>query len=107
VTGGVHGMKVDAEVDAVIPLLVAHAKDPNAGFFGTNPATSAFGGNDFTADYIPGEPSTFDLNYFLTFKAHSSYWDPSSASLLNMAHIVDGEYSQVMLAPGSSAGSGG
>jgi hypothetical protein len=107
VTGGVHGMKVDAEVDAVLPLLIAHGEDLSAGFFGTNPATPAFGGNDFSADYIPGEPSTFDLNYFLTFKAHSSYWDPSSASLLNMAHIVDGEYSQVMLAPASPAGSGG
>jgi Alpha/beta hydrolase len=105
VTGGLHGMKTDAEKGALLPLLLVHANQPYAGYFGTNPATPAFGGNDFTANYMPDEPSTFDLNHFLTFKAHSSYWTPNSASLFNIAHIVDGQCSDVALA--SSAGASG
>jgi hypothetical protein len=27
--------------------------------------------------------------------AHSQYWDPGSPSLLNLGHLVDGQYGQV------------
>jgi Alpha/beta hydrolase len=64
----------------------------NASYFGTNPATSAFGGEVFNANITPGH--TFSG---LTFSAHSSYWDPNSSSLISMAHIVDGEYGGVIL----------
>ncbi len=104
-TGG--SLKQGAEEGALTPLLLAHAQDPSASYFGTNPATPAFGGNDFTANYVPHEPSTFDLPYFMTFKAHSSYWTVGSSSLYNMAYIVGGRYNLVALAPGSPAGSGG
>jgi hypothetical protein len=104
-TGG--GVKQGAEEGALTPLLIAHAQDPSAGYFGTNPATPAFGGHDFTANLVPGEPSSFSLPYFMTFKAHSSYWTRNSASLINMGYIVDGQYNLVTLAPGPPAGSGG
>jgi pimeloyl-ACP methyl ester carboxylesterase len=95
-----------AEEGALLPLMLAHLQVPNASYYGTNPATPAFGGNDFTANAVPGEPPGFSLPYFLTFKAHSSYWAPGSASLLNMARIVNGQYGLVSPAPGSPAGSG-
>ena len=104
-TGG--SVKQGAEEGALTPLLIAHAQDPSAGSFGTNPASPAFGGHDFTANFVPGEPPGFSLPYFMTFKAHSSYWTPNSASLINMGYIVDGQYNLVTLAPGSPAGSGG
>jgi hypothetical protein len=104
-TGG--SVKQGAEEGALTPLLIAHAQDPSAGYFGTNPATPAFGGHDFTANLVPGEPSSFSLPYFMTFKAHSSYWTRNSASLINMGYIVDGQYNLVTLAPGPPAGSGG
>jgi len=103
-TGG--SVKQGAEEGALAPLLIAHFQDPSASYFGTNPATPAFGGNDFTANFVPGEPSSFSLPYFMSFKAHSSYWTVNSASLDNMAYIVDGRYNLVTLAPGSPAGSG-
>jgi hypothetical protein len=104
-TGG--SIRQGAEEGALTPLLIAHAQAPSASYFGTDPASPAFGGNDFTANSVPGEPSTFNLPYFMSFKAHSSYWARNSASLQNMAYIVDGRYNLVELAPGSLAGSGG
>ena len=100
-------VKQGAEEGALTPLLIAHAQDPSASSFGTNPAAPAFGGNDFTANFVPGEPSTFILPYFMSFKAHSSYWAPRSASLTNMGYIVDGLYHLVISAPGSPAGTAG
>ena len=70
-----------------------------SGHFGTDPTSPQFGGNDFAASYAPGTPSGFDPFYYATLKAHSSYWDPKSDSLLNMAHIVDGQYNAVTLVP--------
>ena len=96
-----------AEEGALLPLMLAHLQDQNASYYGTNPATPAFGGNDFTANFVPGEPSTFILPYFMSFKAHSSYWAPRSASLTNMGYIVDGLYHLVISAPGSPAGTAG
>lgn len=62
--------------------------------FGTNPASPAFGAEDFqVASGSPWPP----------FSAHSSYWDPGSTSLRNMARIVDGQYGSVSLTPGSDA----
>jgi hypothetical protein len=95
-----------AEAGALAPLLIAHAQEPSASYFGTNPAAPAFGGNDFTANVVPGQPPEFSLPYFMTFKAHSSYWTLNSASLINMGYIVDGQYNLVTLAPGSPAGGG-
>jgi hypothetical protein len=103
-TGG--NVRQGAEEGALTPLLIAHAQNPSASYFGTDPASPAFGGNDFTANFVPGEPLVFSLPYFMSFKAHSSYWTPNSASLQNMAYIVDERYNLVELAPGSPAGSG-
>lgn len=64
----------------------------NAGHFGNNPATSAFGGQVFNASHDPSRSfSGLDLS------AHSAYWDANSDSLKNMARIVDGQYSGVTL----------
>ncbi len=70
-----------------------------SGHFGTDPTSPQFGGNDFAASHAPGTPSGFDPFYYATLKAHSSYWDPKSDSLLNIARIVDGQYSAVTLVP--------
>lgn len=68
-----------------------------SGHFGNDPASPQFGGKDFAATADPGRPSGFDPAYYLSLKAHSSYWDPKSASLLNMARIVDGQYGAVTI----------
>jgi hypothetical protein len=68
-----------------------------SGHFGNDPASPQFGGNDFAANLDPGKPSGFDPAYYATLQAHSGYWDPKSASLLNMARIVDGQYSAVTI----------
>jgi hypothetical protein len=65
--------------------------------FGTDPTSPQFGGNDFASSYDPGTPSGFDPLYYATVKAHSSYWDSNSSSLLNLAHVVDGQYTKVTL----------
>lgn len=103
VTHGLSGFLPGVKSGALAPLLMAHDENPDAGFFGTNPATPAFGANDFSADYVPGEPSSFDMNYFLSFHAHSTYFNQGSASLRNMAAIVAGKYGQVTTA-GSGSG---
>jgi Alpha/beta hydrolase len=73
---------------------VTALSDPGAARFGTNPASKAFGGQIFNADIDPSRSfSGIDLS------AHSSYWDPGSSSLLNMAHIVDGQYGSVSIGP--------
>jgi hypothetical protein len=77
---------------ALPPLNPVNALSGNASYFGTNPATSAFGGNVFNADIDPGRSFSG-----LDFSAHSSYWDPRSSSLGNMAQIVDGQYGKVLL----------
>jgi transposase len=64
----------------------------NAGHFGNNPATSAFGAQVFNANHDPSRSfSGLDLS------AHSAYWDANSDSLKNMARIVDGQYSGVTM----------
>jgi hypothetical protein len=76
----------------VNPLNPANVLSGNASHFGTNPASPAFGGQVFNADVDPSQSfSGLDVS------AHSSYWDPNSWSLINMAHIVDGQYSKVLL----------
>jgi Alpha/beta hydrolase len=73
---------------------VTALSDRSAAHFGTNPASKAFGAQIFNADIDPSRSfSGIDLS------AHSSYWDPGSSSLLNMAHIVDGQYSSVSIGP--------
>jgi Alpha/beta hydrolase len=66
--------------------------------FGTNPATPEFGGQDFSVPHGP-----FPM---YTIKDHSSYWDPRSVSLSNLAHLVDGQYDAIQLAT-APAPSGG
>jgi Alpha/beta hydrolase len=101
-THGLSGIMPGAEAGAMDTLLIAHLQNPDASYFGTNPATPAFGGNDFAADYVPGRPSSFDMSYFDSFRAHTTYWSQGSASLRNMAAIVAGKYGQVTMA-GSGA----
>jgi pimeloyl-ACP methyl ester carboxylesterase len=102
-THGLSGIKPGAEAAAAGQLLMAHLEAPDASYFGTNPATPPFGANDFSADYVPGEPSKFDMSYWQSFHAHTTYWSQGSASLRNMAAIVAGKYGQVTLA-GSGSG---
>jgi hypothetical protein len=64
----------------------------NASYFGTDPATSAFGGHVFNANIDPGRSFSG-----LDFSAHSAYWDPNSSSLFSMAQVVDGQYGKVIL----------
>lgn len=92
-----HGATQGAMNGAMTPIWEYHVQHPDAGYFGTNPATPAFGGHGFAANYVPGEPSTFNLHYFETFKAHSSYWASKSASLANLGNIVTGQYGNVTL----------
>ena len=103
VTHGLSGFLSGVKSGALAPLIAAHDENPDASFFGANPATPAFGGNDFSANYVPGEPSSFNMNYFLSFHAHSTYFNQGSASLRNMAAIVAGKYGQVTTA-GSGSG---
>lgn len=90
-----------------VPMLppsdpLATLSDPNAAHFGTNPATAAFGGRVFNANYDPTKQF-----WPIDPSAHSAYWDRGSSSLSSMAHIVDGQYGQVELAyPPAPAGSG-
>ncbi|MFJ3692617.1 alpha/beta hydrolase [Streptomyces sp. NPDC090052] len=66
----------------------------NASSFGTNPASTAFGGHVFQADQDPSNSfSSVDLD------AHSSYWDSHSESLDNLAKITVGDYGDVTEAP--------
>jgi alpha/beta hydrolase family protein len=58
--------------------------------FGTNPAIPQFGGQDFSVAHGPYP--------MYTVRDHSSYWDPRSVSLSNLAHIVDGQYGEIQLA---------
>jgi hypothetical protein len=60
--------------------------------FGTDPASPEFGGKDFYVD--PGKLATpWNL-----IGAHSQYWDRNSASLKNLARIVDGQYGHIQWA---------
>ncbi len=61
--------------------------------FGINPASPQFGGQDIYVD--PGRMVT-PLD---PIGAHSQYWDRNSASLKNLARIVDAQYGQIQLAP--------
>lgn len=102
-THGLSGVVPGAEAGAEAQLMVAHLQNPDASYFGTNPATPAFGAKDFSSNYVPGEPSSFDQSYLLSFHAHTTYWNQNSASLRNMAAIVAGKYGQVTMA-GSGSG---
>lgn len=61
--------------------------------FGTNPAFPQFGARDFYVN--PGNPVTVTD----PIGAHSQYWDRNSASLKNLAHIVDGQVGQIQWPP--------
>jgi Alpha/beta hydrolase len=74
---------------------VTAVTDPSAAHFGTNPASKAFGGQIFNADIDPSQSFSAGID----LSAHSAYWDPGSSSLLNMAHIVDGQYGSVSVGP--------
>ena len=90
-----HDLEHAAENAAFAVLMADHARQPDAGYFGTDPATSAFGGKDFAANFVSGEPSSFKWSYFMTMHAHSTYWNRGSAALSNMAFIVTGLYEKV------------
>ena len=65
--------------------------------FGTNPAFPQFGARDF---YVaPGNP----VSVTDPIGAHSQYWDRNSASLSNLAHIVDGQIGQIQWPPSPPA----
>ncbi|MET9341183.1 alpha/beta hydrolase [Nonomuraea sp. NPDC003804] len=54
--------------------------------FGNDPGDDSFGARRF---YVEDGP------FYLTFKAHSDYWNDHSQSLRNLAHIVNAEYHRV------------
>ena len=91
------GANINDPVPNLPPADPAGWLNNHSGHFGNDPTSPQFGGNDFAASYAPGTPSGFDPLYYATLKAHSSYWNSNSASLLNMAHIVDGQPSAVTL----------
>ncbi|MFE3448872.1 alpha/beta hydrolase [Nonomuraea sp. NPDC059194] len=64
------------------------AGDPVGDFarYGNDPGDDSFGARRF---YVEDGP------FYLTFKAHSLYWDDDSESLKNLAHIVNGNYRKV------------
>ncbi|WP_433239305.1 alpha/beta hydrolase [Streptosporangium sp. CA-135522] len=53
---------------------------------GVDPSGSRFGASRF--------PVQSSGNYY-DFAAHSSYWDPNSASLENIGHLIDGQYNRL------------
>jgi hypothetical protein len=59
--------------------------------FGTDPASSQFGARDFYVD--PGR----SVSLTDPIGAHSQYWDIGSASLKNLARIVDAQYAAIRL----------
>jgi Alpha/beta hydrolase len=67
------------------------AGDHDESHFGTNPATPQFGGRVISVPH--GKYPMW------TLQDHSSYWDPGSESLFNLAYIVDGQDSKVAYAP--------
>jgi hypothetical protein len=84
--------------DPVPHLLPADPLSGSSSHFGTNPATPAFGGEVFNATSDPAR--SFGGFAGLDIAAHSSYWDPRSSSLFNMARIIVGQYGKVtLLAP--------
>lgn len=62
----------------------------HTGWFGTDPATPAFGGQIF--DATSGTDETYSGP---SFDSHSHYWDSNSSSLKSMSLIVDGKYGAV------------
>lgn len=100
ITHGLSGIAQGAEQGAMAEIMFDHLQNPDASFYGANPATPAFGGQVFNANDVPGDPSAFNQAYFDSFHAHNTYWSQGSSSLRNMAAIVAGKYSQVTLASG-------
>ncbi|GAA3104369.1 hypothetical protein GCM10017600_68410 [Streptosporangium carneum] len=59
---------------------------------GVDPSDSQFGARQFP---VQGSGNSYD------FAAHSSYWDPNSASLENIGHLIDGQYNRLYKPPAS------
>ena len=57
---------------------------------GVDPSDGQFGARQF-----PVQGSGAGYN----FAAHSSYWDPNSASLENIGHLIDGQYNRLYKPP--------
>jgi hypothetical protein len=69
------------------PLNPMKWPDDHSVRFGNDPTSSEFGAKRFVVDHEPLR------------EAHSDYWDEGSASLKNLARIVDGLYGQVKVVP--------
>ncbi len=89
---GSPGVSVNHAAQLGVPAAHVYAgeasNDPVAhlGQFGTDPASVSFGGRTF---------GVAAGSLWPPLSAHSQYWDPGSPSLLNLGHLVDGQYGRV------------
>ena len=91
---GSPGAGVDHAADLEVPaghvFVGANSRDPVSYVdrFGADPAYESFGAVRFEAEAV-------GRSWHLSFGDHSTYFDPHSESLANIAHVVTGEYAGV------------
>lgn len=79
------GRSPEDPIPFVPPLDPMKWPDDHSVRYGNDPTSMEFGAKRFAVGHAP------------LLKAHSSYWDRRSASLRNLAYIVDGHYGKVEL----------
>jgi Alpha/beta hydrolase len=92
---GSPGAGVDRAADLEVPaghvFVGANSRDPVSYVdrFGADPAYESFGAVRFEAEAV-------GRSWHLSFGDHSTYFDPHSESLANIAHVVTGDYAGVV-----------
>ncbi len=92
---GSPGAGVDHAADLEVPaghvFVGANSRDPVSYVdrFGADPAYESFGAVRFEAEAV-------GRSWHLSFADHSTYFDPHSESLANIAHVVTGDYAGVV-----------
>lgn len=95
---GSPGTGVDRAADLEVPaghvFVGANSRDPVSYVdrFGADPAYESFGAVRFEAEAV-------GRSWHLSFDDHTTYFDPHSESLANIAHVVTGDYAGVAPAP--------
>jgi hypothetical protein len=95
---GSPGAGVDHAADLEVPpghvFVGANSRDPvsYADRFGADPAYESFGAVRFEAEAV-------GRSWHLSLGDHTTYFDPHSESLANIAHVVTGDYAGVVPAP--------
>ncbi len=84
----------DLDVPAGHVFVGASSRDPVSYVdrFGADPSHESFGAVRFEAEPV-------GRSWHLSFGAHTTYFDPHSESLANIAHVVTGDYAGVVPAP--------